>query len=203
MSIVKLCKIKAMNASLISVLLKDKLRIPKNQNWTCFPKSDMLTWFFPWKFCNWAYSIQSSDQHFSQETFCSCHCLNLIGSSLDLMQLLDTKSCVGSGLKIITGYALAACSPTTKCWHQVDPLQKRPMDAFSQFSPLGEALPEPLPHITNLKPKDFILHILYFQWMPFYKVCKKSGGVAGSFCKKSVKSFEEDYKNLGTSALFF
>ena len=78
-------------------------------------KSDMLTWFFPWKFCNWAYSIQSSDQHFSQETFRSCHCLNLIGSSLDLMQLLDTKSCVGSGLKIITGYALATCSPTTKC----------------------------------------------------------------------------------------
>jgi hypothetical protein len=39
--------------------------------------------------------------------------------------------------------------------------------------------------------------------MPFYKVCKKSRGVAGSFCKKSVKPFEEDYKNLGTSALFF
>ena len=110
---------------------------------------------------------------------------------------------IDNGLKIITGYALAACSPTTKCWHQVDPLQKRPMGAFSQFSPLGEALPEPLPHITNLKPKDFILHILYFQWMPFYKVCKKSRGVAGSFCKKSVKPFEEDYKNLGTSALFF
>ena len=79
---------------------------------------------------------------------------------------------IGNGLNIITGYALAECSPTTKCWHQVDPLQ-RPMGAFSQFSPLGEALPEPLPHITNLKPKDFILHILYFQWMPFYKVCKK------------------------------
>ena len=110
---------------------------------------------------------------------------------------------IDNGLKIITGYALAACSPTTKCWHQVDPLQKRPMDAFSQFSPLGEALPEPLPHITNLKPKDFILHILYFQWMPFYKVCKKSRSVAGSFCKKSVNPFEEDYKNLGTSALFF
>ena len=110
---------------------------------------------------------------------------------------------IGNDLNIITGYALAACSPTTKCWHQVDPLQKRPMGAFSQFSPLGEALPEPLPHITNLKPKDFILHILYFQWMPFYKVCKKSRGVAGSFCKKSVDPFEEDYNNLGTSALFF
>ena len=110
---------------------------------------------------------------------------------------------IGNGLKIITGYALAACSPTTKCWHQVDPLQKRPMGAFSQFSPLGEALPEPLPHITNLKPKDFILHILYFQWMPFYKVCNKSRDVAGSFCKKSVNPFEENYKNLGTSALFF
>ena len=90
----------------------------------------------------------------------------------------------------------------TKCWHQVDPLQKRPMGAFSQFSPLGEALPEPLPHITNLKPKDFILHILYFQWMPFYKVCKKSRGVAGSFCKKSVKSFEEDTKTLAQVLCF-
>ena len=111
---------------------------------------------------------------------------------------------IGNGLKIITGYARQHVHPLhTKCWHQVDPLQKRPMGAFSQSSPLGEALPEPLPHITNLKPKDFILHILYFQWMPFYKVCKKSRGVAGSFCKKSVKPFEEDYKNLGTSALFF
>ena len=46
--------------------------------------------FFPLTFCSWAYYIQSSNQHFSQETCCSCHCLNLVGSSLDLMQLLDT-----------------------------------------------------------------------------------------------------------------
>ena len=38
----------------------------------------------------WVYSIQSSDQHTFQKTFCSCHCLNLIGSSVDPMQLLDT-----------------------------------------------------------------------------------------------------------------
>ena len=50
----------------------------------------MLTLFFPLTFCSWAYYIQSSNQHFSQETCCSCHCLNLVGSSLDLMQLLDT-----------------------------------------------------------------------------------------------------------------
>ena len=114
---------------------------------------------------------------------------------------------IGSGFKTIIyiykGYAPATCSPTTKCWHQVDPLQKMPMGAFSQSSPLAEALPEPLLHITNIKSKDFILHILFFQWMPFYKVCKKSRRVAGSFCKKSVNTFEEDYKNLGTSASFF
>ena len=45
-------------------------------------------------------------------------------------------------------------------------------------------LPEPLPHTTHLKPKDFILHILY-------KACKKSRFfVAGSFCKKSVNQDE-------------
>ena len=69
---------------------------------------------------------------------------------------------IGNGFKIITGYAMATCSPTT-CRQQVDPLQRMPMGAFPQSSPLGEALPESLPHITNLKPKDFILHIRYFQ----------------------------------------
>ena len=53
-------------------------------------KSEMLTWIFPITFCSWVYAIQSSDQHTFQKTFCSCHWWNLIGSSVDPMQLLDT-----------------------------------------------------------------------------------------------------------------
>ena len=41
-------------------------------------------------FCSWAYAIQSSNQHSFQKTICICHWLNLIGSSVDPMQLLDT-----------------------------------------------------------------------------------------------------------------
>ena len=56
-------------------------------------KSEIQTWNFPITFCSWVYAIQSSDQHTFQKTFCSfcsCHWLNLIGSSVDPMQLLDT-----------------------------------------------------------------------------------------------------------------
>ena len=41
-------------------------------------------------FCSWVYAIQSSNQHSFQKTICNRHWLNLIGSSVDPMQLLDT-----------------------------------------------------------------------------------------------------------------
>ena len=103
-------------------------------SWKNSWKWEMLTWILPITFCSWVYAIQSSDQHTFQKTFCSCHWLNLIGSSVDPVQLLDTilywqrvnnnrlrtgsefnyrlgsgsgfnyRLCVGSGSKIITGY---------------------------------------------------------------------------------------------------
>ena len=66
--------------------LQKPMHLKLKNSWT----SEMLTWFFLITFCSWVHAIQSSDQHTFQKTFCSCHWLNLIGSSVDPVQLLDT-----------------------------------------------------------------------------------------------------------------
>ena len=66
--------------------LQRPMHLKSKNSWT----SDTLPWIFAMTFCSWLYAIQSSDQHTFQKTFCSCHWLNLIGSSVDLVQLLDT-----------------------------------------------------------------------------------------------------------------
>ena len=56
---------------------------------------------------------QISHQHTCQKTFCSCHWLNLIGSSVDPMQLLDTIlywQRVKNNYRLRTGSVFNYCS---------------------------------------------------------------------------------------------
>ena len=106
---------------------------------------------------------------------------------------------IGNGLKIITGYALAACSPATKCWHQVDPLQKRPMGAFSQFSALGEAH---CPTLQTSNPRISSCTSFTFIECNFTRFAKRAAASQVPFAKSRLTHLKKTTKTLAQVLCF-
>ena len=109
---------------------------------------------------------------------------------------------IDNGLKIITGYALAACSPTTKCWHQVDPLQKRPMDAFSQFSPLGKPFLSHCPTLQTSNPRISSCTSFTFSECHFTRFAKRAAASQVPFAKSRLNHLKKITKTLAQVLCF-